>query len=266
MAMLCVFDLDHTLVRSPLDLRAVRAEIRALATGYGIALPEASLRWTIAETIGHLAAHDAGLEAACWTRVVAHETAALEGAACEPGAREAVETLAGAGVPLAVWTNNARGAAEVALARCGLREFFVTVITRDEAALKPDPAGLALLRAAHPDRAIWVVGDSWVDGAAAQAGGAAFIAYGTDPEELRRRAIVPRAIVHDLRRVPGCLGLRGGLGRPPRHPPVGGADEAGARSGTPAVRGWEPTWAPGDPDSLPNGSGPDGAGRYDEPG
>jgi phosphoglycolate phosphatase len=205
MAVLCVFDLDHTLVRSPLDLKAVRGEIRALATGRGIALPDAALRWTVAETITHVTARDAALEAACWTLVLAHETAALEGAACEPGAREAVETLAAAGVLLAVWTNNARRAAEVALARCGLREFFATLVTRDEAALKPDPAGLALLRAAHPDRAIWVVGDSWVDGAAAQAGGAAFIAYGTDPEELRRRAIVPRAVVHDLRRVPACL-------------------------------------------------------------
>jgi phosphoglycolate phosphatase-like HAD superfamily hydrolase len=205
MTVLCVFDLDHTLVRSSLDLRAMRVEIRALATGHGIALPEASLRWTIAQTIAHVGAHDAALEVVCWTRVLARETAALEDAACEPGAREAVEALAGAGIPLAVWTNNARQAAEVALARCGLREFFATVVTRDEAALKPDPAGLALLRAAHPDRAVWVVGDSWVDGAAALAGGAAFIAYGTSPEELASRAVVPHAVVHDLRRVPAVL-------------------------------------------------------------
>ena len=203
--MLCVFDLDHTLVRSPLDLRAVRAEIRALATGRGIALPETALRWTVAQTIDHLVAQDPALEAACWARVLAHETAALEAAACEPGAREALEALAQTGIPLAVWTNNARQVAEIALARCGLREFFETLVTRDEAALKPDPAGLALLRAAYPDRVIWVVGDSWVDGAAAQAGGAAFIAYGTSPEELASRAIVPHAVVHDLRRVPAYL-------------------------------------------------------------
>lgn len=205
MALLCVFDLDHTLVRSPLDLKAVRAEIRALAAREGLPLPEGSLPWTIAETIAAIAARAPALEAVCWALVLAHETAALDAAACEPGAREAVEALAAADVPLAVWTNNARRATEVALERCGLRAFFRTLVTRDEAALKPDPAGLALLRAAHPDRSVWVVGDSWVDGAAAQAGGAAFIAYGTDPAELHRRAVVPRAVIHDLRALPGWL-------------------------------------------------------------
>ncbi len=203
--MLCVFDLDHTLVRSSLDLRACRADIRALATRRGVRLPEAALGWTVSETIAAVAARVPALEAACWEVVLAHESAALEDAACEPGAREAVEVLAAAALPLAVWTNNARRAAEIALARCGLRPFFSTLVTRDEAALKPDPAGLALLRAAYPDRAICVVGDSWVDGAAAQAGGAAFIAYGTDPGELARRAILPRAVIDDLRRLPACL-------------------------------------------------------------
>jgi HAD superfamily hydrolase (TIGR01549 family) len=205
MALLCVFDLDHTLVRSPLDLKAVRVEIRALAAREGLPLPESALPWTIAQTIAAIASMAPALEAVCWALVLAHETAALEAAACEPGAREAVETLAAAGLPLAVWTNNARRVTEVALERCGLRTFFGTLVTRDEAALKPDPAGLALLRAAHPDRSIWVIGDSWVDGAAAQAGGAAFIAYGTDPAELERRAVIPRAVIHDLRALPGWL-------------------------------------------------------------
>ncbi len=205
MAVLCVFDLDHTLVRSPLDLKAVRVEIRGLAAREGVPLPEGALTWTIAQTISAIGAHDPALGAACWTLVLSHETAALESAACEPGAREAVEALAAAQIPLAVWTNNARRVTEVALERCGLRRFFATVVTRDEAALKPDPAGLALLRTAHPERTVWVVGDSWVDGVAAQAGGAAFIAYGTDPEELRRRAVRPRAVIHDLRALPAWL-------------------------------------------------------------
>ena len=72
-----------------------------------------------------------------------------------------------------MWTNNGRRVAENALTRCGLRAFFAAVVTRDEAALKPDPAGLRLLEQAFPDRRIWVVGDSWVDGAAAKAGGPA---------------------------------------------------------------------------------------------
>jgi phosphoglycolate phosphatase len=116
-----------------------------------------------------------------------------------------VAELAAAGTALAVWTNNMRGAAEIALERCGLRAFFSTIVTRDEAALKPDPDGLRLVRTAHPTWPIWMVGDSWVDGAAAQAGGVPFIAYGIDPEELRRREVVARLIIRDLRTLPELL-------------------------------------------------------------
>lgn len=205
MRLVCAFDLDHTLVRSPLDLAAMRADIRALAAREGIGLSVTALGLTVAETIAAIAARRPELEATCWSIVLEHETAALDAAACEPGARETLETLAAADVPLAVWTNNARRATEVALERCGLRPFFGTLITRDEAALKPDPAGLSLLRAAHPERLIWVVGDSWIDGAAAQAGGAAFIAYRIHPDELSRRAVTARAVIHDLRALPEHL-------------------------------------------------------------
>jgi phosphoglycolate phosphatase len=205
MRFVCAFDLDHTLVRSPLDLAAMRADIRALAAREDVALPAGAPGFTVAETIAAIAARRPELEATCWAIVLEHETAALDAAACEPGARETVETLAAAGVLLAVWTNNARRATEVALERCALRPFFGTLITRDEAALKPDPAGLGLLRAAHPERLIWVVGDSWIDGAAAQAGGAAFIAYRIHPDELSRRAVTARAVIHDLRALPEYL-------------------------------------------------------------
>mgnify|MGYP003694753625 CR=1 FL=1 len=63
-------------------------------------------------------------------------------------------------------------------------------MTRDDVrALKPDPDGLRVIRARWPDAEhVVVVGDSWVDGAAAQAGGVPFIAYRPDHDELARRA------------------------------------------------------------------------------
>jgi phosphoglycolate phosphatase-like HAD superfamily hydrolase len=104
-----------------------------------------------------------------------------------------------------VWTNNTGPIARRALARCGLDAFFKVLVTRTEAALKPDPAGLRLLESAFPERRICVVGDSWVDGAAAHAGGAAFIAYGADPAELARRGVAPRTVLRDLRQLPEWL-------------------------------------------------------------
>lgn len=207
---LCVFDLDHTLVRSPLDLRAVRAEVAALAAEAGLAPgPEGT---TVGALLTALEARAPALARRAWALVTAHEDRAVAQAEPEPGAREALEALARAGCPLAVWTNNARATAQRALDRCALRGFFVALVSRDEAPLKPDPAGLRLLEAAHPGRAVWVVGDSWIDGAAAQAGGAGFIGYRTDPAELRRRGVVAQVVLQDLRALPTWL--LGACGRP----------------------------------------------------
>jgi len=202
---LCAFDLDHTLVRSPLDLARVKVEVRALAEAEGVPLPETARAWTIGQLIAAATLHREALGRACWAICETHEEQALADAQPEPGAHEALAALRATGYPLAVWTNNARAIAQRALGRCGLDAFFTVLITRDEAALKPDPSGLRLLETAFPERRIWVVGDSWVDGAAAQAGGAGFIAYGADPVELARRGVAPRTVLRDLRQLPEWL-------------------------------------------------------------
>jgi phosphoglycolate phosphatase len=202
---LCAFDLDHTLVRSPLDLVRLKAEIRALVETEGVPLGEATRAWTIGQIIEAATLHRTALGEACWALCTTHEEEAVRHAQPEPGAHETLTALRAAGYPLAVWTNNTGTVARRALASCDLDGFFPVLITRDEAALKPDPSGLRLLEAAFPERRIWVVGDSWVDGAAAQAGGAAFIAYGADPVELARRGVAPRTVLRDLRHLPAWL-------------------------------------------------------------
>jgi HAD superfamily hydrolase (TIGR01549 family) len=202
---LCAFDLDHTLVRSPLDLPRLKVEIRALAESDGVPLPESTRAWTIGQIIEAATQHRPALGEACWALCTTHEEEAVLHAQPEPGAHETLTALRAAGYPLAVWTNNTRPVVHRALETCGLGGFFTTLVTRDEAALKPDPSGLRLLEAAFPERRIWVVGDSWVDGAAAHAGGAAFIAYGADPVELARRGVAPRTILRDLRHLPEWL-------------------------------------------------------------
>ena len=200
---LCAFDLDHTLVRSPLDLPRLKVEIRALVESKGV--PRLESTWTIGQIIEAATRHDGALGEACWALCTIHEEEAVVHAQPEPGAHEALTALRAAGYPLAIWTNNTGPVARRALASCGLDGFFATLVTRDEAALKPDPSGLRILEAAFPERRIWVVGDSWVDGAAAQAGGAAFIAYGADPAELARRGVAPRTVLRDLRHLPEWL-------------------------------------------------------------
>lgn len=131
---LCAFDLDHTLVRSPLDLVRLKGEIRALVEAEGVPLPETTRAWTIGQIIAAATAHRGTLGEACWALCTTHEEEAVADAMPEPGAHEALSALRATGYPLAVWTNNTGTVTRQALASCGLDGFFTVLITRDEAA------------------------------------------------------------------------------------------------------------------------------------
>jgi phosphoglycolate phosphatase len=204
----CVFDLDHTLVRSPLDLGAVAREMEALLRGRGLALPPRQPRWSGPELYDLVRREAPHLAAEALAIPVAHERRAMALATLEPGAREILARLRARGLRLAVWTNNDRVAAEHVLDRLGLASGLDVVVTRDEVQwLKPDPDGLRVLRGHWPDAAGMVmVGDSWVDGAAAQAGGIPFIAYRADGADLARRGIAVAAAIETLDELAGLLG------------------------------------------------------------
>ena len=203
----CVFDLDHTLVDSPLDLRAVGREMEAFARTRGVALPDRELRWSGAEILAVVRREATHLEAEILAIPVAHERRAMEQASLIPFAREAVTALRELGFATAIWTNNDRVVSDFVLARFGLAEHFDLVVTRDDVtALKPDPDGLRVVRERWPRaERIVVVGDSWVDGAAAQAAGVPFIAYRGDEAELARRGVVPTARISSLLDLPAAL-------------------------------------------------------------
>jgi phosphoglycolate phosphatase len=197
----CVFDLDHTLVNSPLDLRAVGREMEALVRGRGVALPERELRWSAPELLAVVRREAAHLEAEVLAIPIAHERRAMAEATLEPFALEAVAGVRALGYATAIWTNNDRVVADHVLARFALRAHLDLVVTRDDVVhLKPDPDGLRVVRERWPEVAhVVVVGDSWVDGLAAQAGGVPFVAYRGDAAELQRRGVTPSARISSLR-------------------------------------------------------------------
>jgi phosphoglycolate phosphatase len=205
---LCVFDLDHTLVNSPLDLAAMALEIRAMFERACGALPAREDRYRVGELIERCRAESADLERAAWAIALAHEQRAVEAAWLEPGALEAIEGARVAGWGIALWTNNARSVTEIALGRFGLLPQFELVVTRDEmGALKPAPDGWAVIAShfgARESDAV-VVGDSWVDGLAAAKAGVPFIAYRAKPADLARWGIEPIAHVSDLAALPAWL-------------------------------------------------------------
>ena len=203
----CVFDLDHTLVSSPLDMIAVGREMEALIRTLGLPLPERELRWSGPELLGLVRAQAAHLEAEVLAIPQAHERRAMMLATLEPHAVEALAALRELGLATAVWTNNDRVAAGYVLERFGLVPHLDLVVTRDDVQhLKPDPDGLRVVRARWPDAPhVVMVGDSWVDGLAAQAGGIPFIAYRADAAELERRGVRVTATIDSLLDVPAAL-------------------------------------------------------------
>lgn len=201
------FDLDHTLIRSPLDLRAMAHDLARFLEGRGASLPARDSRWSAPELARFVREHAPWLEGGFWEIALVHEQQALLRAELEPGAIETVQALRGLGFRTAVWTNNGRALTHQVLERFALVPHLDLIISRDEVRhLKPDPDGLRVIWERWPDLAeVFVVGDSWVDGVAAQAGGVPFIAYQADQEDLARRVIVVWASLAHLRDLPALF-------------------------------------------------------------
>ncbi len=208
---LCVFDLDHTLVNSPLDLARMALDIRAELERACGPLPAREDRYRVGELIDRCRAASAELEATAWAIALDHERRAVDAAWLEPGALEAVMGARAAGCGVALWTNNAREVTARALGRFELLPHFDLVVTRDEmGALKPAPDGWSVI-ARHFDvregDAV-VVGDSWVDGVAADKAGVPFVAYRAKPADLERWGVRPIAHFTDLAALPAWLAAR----------------------------------------------------------
>ena len=204
---LCVFDLDHTLVNSPLDLGAMALEMRALIEHHCGPLPARPDRYRVGELIRHCATEAPAMSAPVWEIALAHERRAVEAAWLEPGAVEALSGAREAGFATAVWTNNAREVTLIALERFKLVPFLDLVVTRDDMReMKPDPDGYRVITKhfGAPRDAV-VVGDSWVDGVAAAGAGVPFVAYRAKDADLARWKVTPVARLDDLGALPAWL-------------------------------------------------------------
>ena len=214
---LCVFDLDHTLIQTPLDLAAMAVDMRVLIERAHGPMPARNERYRVGELISHCQTSAPALEAAVWEVALDHERRAMEVAALEPGALAAVVGARRGGFATAIWTNNARELTLPALARLGLADELDLVVTRDDMrALKPDPDGWRvisehfskLVQGAGDPRHAVVVGDSWVDGVAAAKAGVSFIAYRARQEDLDRWQVTPIVHLADLALLPAWLAAR----------------------------------------------------------
>ncbi len=188
---LCVFDLDHTLIQTPLDLAAMAIDMRTLIERANGPMPTRKERYRVGELIAHCQTRAPALEAAVWEVALDHERRAMEVAALEPGALAAVVGARRSGFATAIWTNNARELTVPALARLGLADELDLIVTRDDMrALKPDPDGWRVI-AEHFGRL-------------AKAG-VSFIAYRARQEDLDHWQVTPIVHLADLALLPAWL-------------------------------------------------------------
>jgi len=207
-----VFDLDNTLVHSRIDFAGIRTAIitRLVEVGALDAAPANPRVHAIPEWLDLAAAHDRGLAAELWRVVDQFERDGMVHGTVEADARLTLDRLRTAGLRLAVLTNNSLGSAEAALDRFELREPFDLVLARDVvAALKPSGVGVAQAHATLGRGPTYVVGDSYIDGLAAQraAVGARFVAFRANHNDLAARGVETWASAARLGELPALLGL-----------------------------------------------------------
>jgi phosphoglycolate phosphatase len=201
-----IFDMDNTVIGSRIDFPGIRRRVIALlhAAGATDDPAEELITRPIAELVACGAAfdraHDTSLTPRLWQVIEAHEEEGLSGAPALDGAPDVLGGLKERGYRMAVLTNNGREQALRALTSVGLSDLVETIVARhDVPALKPAADGIreAVRRLGGDVELVYMIGDSWIDGAAAAAAGARFIAYRRTAEELQSRGIRPwRVVMH----------------------------------------------------------------------
>ena len=217
-----VFDLDNTLVHSRIDFLGIRRAIiaRLLESGCLSEPPADPRARAIPEWLELAEQHDPQVAAELWEVVDQFEREGMLVGTVEDDARPVLDALQRAGLRLGVLTNNSLSSAEAALERFDLRAPFDLVLARDTVpALKPNGAGVRQAHAALGGGPTFVVGDSYIDGLAAQRAdvGARFVAFRANLADLADRGVEPWALATRLEQVPplvlGALGALDGLVR-----------------------------------------------------
>lgn len=213
---LVIFDLDGTLIDSAADLAVA---INAMLAGYGREpLSVGEVRRMIGDGVALLVARALAARdcrppdpAAAERSFMRHyESDATSRTTVFPGAAQALQALAAAGIPLAVCTNKPARIASDILASLGLVKYFARVSGGDSLPYrKPDPRVVhALLEAfaAAPEDSL-LVGDSEVDAATARAAGVPFMLMKHGYRRGPVAEIPCRAALENFAELPALVGV-----------------------------------------------------------
>ena len=144
-----IFDMDDTLIESPLDFDAIRADL---------GFEQGQL---ILETIDGL--NDSDRQAECRRILRHHEQRAAEQSKVISGVEDFLSDLKRRGILTAVLTRNSRETADLVFGKYTLK--FDQILTREDAPPKPDPTGLEIIldRWGFNNSEVLFFGDFWFD-------------------------------------------------------------------------------------------------------
>ena len=166
-----IFDLDGTLVKFALDFIRARKEAIAEIEGRGINvddLSESLSPYSMLKVIKERADKKifSDLKKSLWDILEKIELKAANETDIQPDAIQTLNKIKNLGLRLAIVTNNGRKATSIVTKKFGLKDFFDTIVTREDSEkLKPD--GESIKRAIeilgiNPKEAIYV-GDGVID-------------------------------------------------------------------------------------------------------
>lgn len=201
-----IFDMDNTLLKSNIDFPRMKHEIFRVLIENGCCQPGLDWQSHTASQLIEIGRQSSSmtpeLEEQMWEAVTAVEKEGMHGAVLEDNAVEVLGELRER-YQLYILTNNASAAALEALHETGIAHYFAKIVAREQMTeLKPSSSGVHYILRQHPDRSAdaWtMVGDSWIDGKAAQDAAVRFIAYQGKAQEMERRGVTPFRTVSDLR-------------------------------------------------------------------
>jgi phosphoglycolate phosphatase len=199
-----MFDMDNTLLQSKIDFKLMKSDIFEFLVRHHILTADFAIdEHTTSTLIEHVRA--LGISTELYESIMdltaKHELIGMHEAGLEHGAEQLLDQLHNK-YTLVVITNNSLVAALDALTSTGIAHFFDLIIGREMmTALKPSPSGFHYVMDQYPNIKPheWIsIGDSWIDGKAAQEAGIPFISYRADANKLSDRGIEPIEHMDDL--------------------------------------------------------------------
>lgn len=200
-----IFDMDNTLLKSNIDFENMKKTVYDFLVGEGMINQNSTWKNKTASQIieeGRLHPEFYLIESEVWKLVEEVEAKGMEGAQLEANAMEMIHHLKDDGKIITVLTNNAFTAAEKVLVQFSMFHLFDLVLGREHMkALKPSPSGVYFIMDHWKNikKEEWVlVGDSWIDGKAAEEAGIHFIAYQSELSQFLAKGITPLKHILDL--------------------------------------------------------------------